>query len=331
MTSQNYFTYGGRQFDLIRAWNPVGSMSWVGIVDLTDPNDKRLIRLVRWGEQLFVPTYLGMEYGILVYNGYPSHWMGYPAYVGGESIYEGGSSDPDQTSSSHMWELRPGEWMIIGGVQNGCKMRPFVVVPGGAKKSIGELYNSPAKVSDIVVFERKPLGTSLAPEGDFSQGLGDPGLTDSESYTRTMFNTPTNGTSGQVLAEGEAYDFAAQPWVGTGLGEERIYQAYPTGRDYQPNAQAVAFVQMMPREYAQPWIEEVLGSIGIWTWDEPLPTSRLWFYEPWSWRQSESSPKNHGERGDKKGVMPDVTLAEPEAQKPGRHHFWNKRTRRWDW
>ena len=312
------------RFDLIRTWSAKGSPTVFGIVDLTIPNDKRLIHLVLTedGRVIFPTDEPGMKYGLFVYNGNLTEWRAYPAYVGGQPIYEGGPMDPSETPSSHMWELRPNEWMIIKGIQKGSRRRPFVVVPVGAKQTIAEANGTPALAADIVVYERKPAGTSWDPDRDMNVGWGDPAEPTPITISDIMFNASIAEAASQESSQARSADFESVPVVGTGLGEVTISQAYPTGRHYQHNAQPVVFVQMMPR---RDLYDQMLAALGSgWTWDEPFPQTRNWFLEPWNWRDNSNRPRTGG-------IMPDVPVAEPDAHDPRRHHYWDPRTRRWDW
>ena len=72
-----HFPSGDQRFyDLIRHFRPVGSTTTVWAQDMATD---QLVRMLRWGDEIYLPVYDGMKLGIGLYNG-DSLYRAYPAY-----------------------------------------------------------------------------------------------------------------------------------------------------------------------------------------------------------------------------------------------------------
>lgn len=283
-------------FDLVRAFKPTGSETTVAVADVTDPYRKRLVRLVKWGNDFYLPTYVGMKYAIIINNG-ADRWMAYPSYFGGNPVYHGAPQDPELCTPDQMWELAPGKEMFISHLMQGQNGREFVVTEVGQGVTIAEATHGNSDLAgDIVVYERKQIGSGYAYSRDINEGMTLSGPAPLSSSAGT----------GKVFRGGGAK--GASPRHGTGAGKQKEVSNYGTGIHYQRAAQPVIFIQMEAREDMRNFMNRVMG-YG-WTWDEPWPTNRWWWESPWSWSTSNENP-----------VAPEIPM-------PGGHDPRHRRTRR---
>lgn len=262
-------------YDLIRHFRPVGSQT---VVWAQDMERGTLIRLLRWGSEIYLPVYDGMKLGIGIFNG-SDVWRAYPAYVEALNIWDGGQSQPEDCDTDHMWELKPWMTQVLDKLMNPDAQvgRPLIITRAGSGMTIGEAsFGTDEFRGQIRVYERLQQGGGYQFDRPTNEG-GEPlgGMT-FESYqygAKGMGNLRGMGElSG--LRGGRA---------GIGAGAEEYQSHQDTGVRYQRNAQPVVFLRVEYRSDLQPMLNTAWGN--DWNWTEGFPTFHHWWEQPWDWHK----------------------------------------------
>ncbi len=121
-----------------------------------------LYTLVRWGNELYLPVREGDRPEVYIVNGYRGMYAAVPAFLEGLNVYEeNGPTQPEYCDSRSMWEVGPGQNIVIKGVhdrQSG-KTRPVVIERTGSGVTIAEaVYNDLSLRGQWSFYERWQLG-----------------------------------------------------------------------------------------------------------------------------------------------------------------------------
>ncbi len=285
MAIQSYPMGNQSYFNFIRFFRPVRSQS---VVFVRDMGSGKLLRLLRWGSEIYVPVYEGMQLGIGVYNG-NAQMTAYPTYVEGLNLWEGGHHEPELCSPNHMWELRPGQTMTFDKLMTpyGQLGRPLIIQQSGRGMTVGEAsFGTNAYRGQVRVYERS---LRLSPQNlwelDQSQifAMGDEEL-NPEAIAKDL--------SREALLGG----------AGIGAGAEVHQGHHDTGQSYSINAKPVVFLRMEYREDLEPLLNQA-WSKELWSWDEYYPNQAKWWEQQWDWRS-------------RRTIMPEIPVARPQPHRP---------------
>lgn len=264
-----------KHYDLIRFFRPSGSRTLVWALDVTRD---RLLRILRWGNELYLPVYDGMKLGIGIYNG-NSDWRAYPGYFEALNMWDGGQPQPEDCDTDHMWELAPGLSQVFDAFMNPNAQvgRPFIITATGFGNTIGEAtFGTTAFHGQVRIYER------LA---KYSGGL--------QSYRRTNEGHGTDDImlGGSEWRGGTTRGFGGTPkginmndgHAGIGLGAEEYRSHMETGITYQRDTQPVVFFRVEFQKDLQPMLDIAWGN--TWDWYEPIPAGNFWWEDPWDWHK----------------------------------------------
>lgn len=306
-----YQPTGDRQyFDLIRYFRPTGSQT---VVFAKNMDTGMLLRLLRWGNDIYLPVHEGMSLGIGVHNG-SNVMRGYPAYIEARNLWDGGPSQPEDTGPDHMWELRPGQTQVFDKLVSPTSQRgrPLIIQASGQGMTIGEAsFGTDEFRGQIRVYEKLQVGggyqyTRATNEGTGTRGGG---VTRGGDHMYKGAGMESYGGAPASLS----YDYSPtrggdptpkSPRAGIGAGAE-VYQGHhDTGVRYQRNAQPVVFFRVEYQADLQPMLD-IAWANTPWSWFEPMPLYDGWWDTPWSWR-----PGYYG------GTAPEIPVARPQPHRP---------------
>ena len=271
---------GDRNYvEFIRSFRPEGSQTVFWPVDM---ETKQNLLMLKWGNKIYLPVYVGMHFGLAVHNG-SGRWMGYPIFVGGANLWEGGPTDIRLVTPRHMWELMPGQTDNFDKVVKPFDKsgRPLIVTVTGVGNTISEAQYGTGELSgDICVYEKRQYGAMRAQSRGMNEGTGMRGMTAKGVTPASRGAEPESlGFDETVYGAGERTGKA-----GIGLGAEEFQDHHTTGVQYQADAQPVIFMQTEFREdlnsmlrNAWPWWT------GEYWWNGM--TNDGWWDTPWSWGQ----------------------------------------------
>lgn len=261
-----------RFFDLIRFFRPSGSRT---IAWAQDMGRGTILRLLRWGDEIYLPVYDGLKLGIGLFNGSDGA-RAYPIYIEAVNLWQGGQAQPEDCDTNHMWELLAGQTQLVDKMMNphAQEGRPLIITETGFGNTVGEaVLHTSAFRGQIRVYER------LSTRGGF------------QSYRRTNEGSGTN----DVYLGGPTRGFGGTPKglnmndvtrggrAGIGLGSTEHQSHHDTGIEYQRNSQPVVFMRVEYRADLQPMLNTAWGS--SWDWFEPMPTGHFWWNDPWDWHR----------------------------------------------
>lgn len=278
-----------KSYDLIRSFRPAGSQT---VVWAQDMSTGRLLRLLRWGNEIYLPVRDGMSLGIGVFNG-SDNYRAYPMYIEGRNMWDRGHAQPEFCSVDHMWELRPGERQVFDKLMNPDRQagRPLIVTASGFGSTIGEAtFHTDEFRGQLRVYERLPLGGGFQQERKTNQGQGLKGVMGDEPPYRDEWRGATRGLESNTRGGSSTYGAKGigsdRGRAGIGAGHETHQGHDETGVVYQQTAQPVVFFRVEYQDDLQPMLDVAWGR-DIWSWYEPLPMgNRWWDDQSWSWRQS---------------------------------------------
>lgn len=255
MTVQHRPTIDSEQFEIIDYFRPAGSTTLIWGVDT---RTSRLIRLLRWGDKIYLPVGLREKFGIGIYNA-SNRWRAYPTYVEALNVYQGGPSQPEECTPDHMWEVQPCTAFIIDGMVDpgSPTKRPFIVTDEGLGLNIGEATFGTTEFSgQIRLYEKLQKGGGSNLPRRQNAGTG--------------FQWDANlGGATKGIGEGPASfgGFFIKPAkAAIGLGVEEYCEHYHTGVKYQKDATQLVFLQV---EYRLN-LERELGSFDWFSTPEPF-------------------------------------------------------------
>lgn len=279
MAIQNFPTGNREYFDLIRYFRPSGSQT---VSFAQDMGTGQLLRILRWGNELYVPVYEGMQLGVGVYNG-NRQMRAYPMYVEARNLWEGGDHRPEQCSTDHMWELRPGQTELFDKLMNPNRPagRPLIIQQSGQGMTIGEAsFGTTEFKGQVRLYERLPYGGGHQVNRPTNQGTG----MVLQSYSQPVSRGETYGL--ESVSRGGTQKGLTQLSGGAGIGAgAEVYQNHhDTGISYSKNAQPVVFLRMEYREDLEALMRAAWGPLP-WSWYEDFPGQSNWWDLPWDWRQ----------------------------------------------
>lgn len=282
MAIQHYPTGDRKSYDLIRFFRPTGSQT---VVFAQDMGSGRLLRLLRWGSEIYLPVVEGMALGIGVYNG-SQVMRGYPFYVEARNLWDGGPSQPEDVGPDHMWELYPGQTQVFDKLVNPLNQsgRPLIIQASGLGITIGEAtFGTNEFRGQIRLYEKLQVG------GGYQQSR--------------PTNAGNNAEENQPRSESLGFGVPKSPGAGIGAGAE-VYQAHSdTGVRYQRNAQPVCYFRVEYQRDLQPMLN-VAWANTLWGWYEDMPSGNWWDL-PWNWH-----PGSH--------TAPEIPVARPRPHNPYR-------------
>lgn len=273
-------------YDLIRSFRPQGSTTVVWVQDMTTG---QLIRMLRWGNEIYLPVYDGMRIGIGVYNGGPT-WRAYPSFIEARNMWDNGQSQPEDCDTNHMWELKPWQSMVMDKLMNPDRPvgRPFIIHSVGSGLTIGEAtFGTTEFRGQIRLYERLQIGGGYQPQRPANSGYGTRGVTRGgvskglESFEPTLGGDMTRGFHPESFSLGG--DLTPKGPAGIGAGAETHQNHTDTGMSYQRNAQPVISLRVEYREDLQPMLNMAWNNIP-WNWYEPMPYGESWWDQDWTWR-----------------------------------------------
>lgn len=268
-----------REITLIHAWMPRGSRT---VLWAQDMSTGRLLHLVQWGNELYLPVTDGLRLGIGVYNGNDT-WRAYPTYVEGACLYDGGPSDPDTCSTDYMWEVPAYDKLVMDAIVNPHAQvgRPLVIVPHGQNFGIGEATFGTDEFRGLLrVYERtqsSPSGYAMrggpTTRGGFATKGGGP-VTRGGGFE--SFDGPPVTMGGGAMRGGPSIRSDHQVGIGAGAEEHRGHQE--TGISYRRDAKLVAGLRIESRRDLAEVLREARHSSTEWFW---TPSGPRW-YTSWS-------------------------------------------------
>lgn len=267
-------------FDLIRFFRPSGSRT---IAWAQDMDRNAILRLLRWGDEIYLPVYDGLRLGIGICNG-SDIMRAYPIYIEAVNLWQGGQPQPEDCDTDHMWELMPGQTQVIDKMMNphAQEGRPLIITETGFGNTVGEaVLGTSAYRGQIRVYERLSKYS-----GDFqsyrrtNEGSGSHDVYLGGSEWR---GGPTRGMGPMTTKGGhlEMNDVTRGGRAGIGLGASEHQSHHETGVSYQRNAQPVVYLRVEYRSDLQPMLSAAWGS--KWDWFEPFPRTSFWWDDPWDW------------------------------------------------
>jgi hypothetical protein len=281
MVVQNRPTTRPNDIRLVDAWPPAGnpsSLLWV--VDMRTGGN---VRLLEWGDKLYVPVTEGMHLGIGLYNRTGAH-RAYPIFVEAANLFDGGPSEPDDCSTRYMWELRPGATMLAHALVNPDSQagRPLIIVPAHQGFGVGEAtFGTERYRGQIRVYERSEAARTRRtprptyPTPGFPYGGGDAEvLRDAGSLESFGASSTRGGTKGISFPEVGTTD-----QVAIGAGEEAYLGKYDTGVTYRRDAQLLGALQLE----SEADLAEVLRAAQLtpdWYWSAPSDWYQTWRPSP---------------------------------------------------
>ena len=251
-----------------------------------------VLTLVRWGDDLYVPLQVGDDFGVGVFNGSGS-LKGYPFYVEGLNLFEKAPSEPEDCRSDQMWEIRPGQELVINKLmsEDGQNGRPFVMVDSGVGLNIGEAtFGTSEFTGQIRVYERNSVSRVRPPLHHHSYHNDTYGQCKNlEEYT--LKGLKSSGGERRTGPELES------PRIGVGAGEEEHVSSYETGEQYDRTSRPVAVFRLEQRDD----LEAMLGQHVPSSWRMRRPLGSPFTWRPISTgRVSSHIPyASHQGRGDR--------------------------------
>lgn len=270
-------------FDMIRSFRPQCSSTVVWVQDMAT---NRLVRILRWGREFYLPVYDGMKIGVGVYNG-DSNPHAYPLFVEGRNIWDGGSSEPEQCDTDHMWELRGYERMVMDKLMNPQRPagRPLIITSSGQGLNIGEAtFGTDKYRGQIRLYERLVRGGGHQTYRQTNAGSamrGGPSRGGLESFSTGSAKSLRGGGSVTLGME----DVESRGPAGIGAGEEEYQHHFDTGLIYQTSSQPVIYLRVEYREDIQPLLNVAWRNTPSWSWYEDLPIGDSWWDNPWTWHR----------------------------------------------
>jgi len=276
-----------RRIEMINAWHPLGSSTLLWAQDMSTG---RPLQLVRWGDELYLPVTPGLRLGIGLCNRART-WRAYPTYLEGANIYSGGPALPNACTTNHMWELRPGQHMMLDALMNADEQlgRPLIIVPSGAGFGIGEATFGTTEYRGLIrVYERssarsgwvQPMAPppSYPPPGPWPGSGGDletlRNATGGPVRRSASYKGATSTPGFESLGAGPAPELRdAQP-VGIGAGEEEHRTHVETGIRYRADAQLVAGLHVESREDLAEILASAQYPLSNWYW---APEGNRWY------------------------------------------------------
>lgn len=267
-------------YDLIRSFRPQNSSTVVWVQDMAT---NQLVRMLRWGNDIYLPVYDGMQIGLGVYNGGPN-WRAYPAYIEARNMWDNGPAQPEDCDTDHMWELKPWQSMVMDKLMNPERQvgRPFIIQSVGKGLTIGEAtFGSSEFRGQIRLYERLQYGGGHQAQRPTNAGSGTRGMTkdDFESFGPTR-GSPSQSFQPESFSLGD--NLTPKGPAGIGAGAEEYQSHVDTGMSYQRNAQPVIYLRVEYREDLHPMLNSAWNF--DWSWYEPVPHVSDWWDAPWSWR-----------------------------------------------
>lgn len=277
MAIQRQTTGNRKHFDMIRSFQPAGSST---VVWVQDQATRQLVRILRWGNDLYLPVYDGMQIGIGVYNGSGSY-RAYPTYIEARNLWDNGQSQPELCDTDHMWEVYPYSSMVMDKLMNPDRQegRPLIVTASGFGRTVGEAtFGTDAYRGQIRVYERLQFGGGYQRQRQENQGYADHDVL--ESGPQTMGFDP--GTLRGAHAQPKGLRETGRAGIGAGAAKHQGH--HDTGAGYQSNAQPVIRLYVEYRHDLQPMLNAAWQNTPKWSWFEPIPTGNQWWNDPWHWR-----------------------------------------------
>lgn len=272
---------------LIRAWRPTGSLTTLWAQDMTYG---RLLHLVQWGGEIYLPVREGMRLGIGVYNG-SGDWKAYPTYIEAKCLYDNGPAQPNDCTSDDMWELSPFTSLVMDALKNGDHQTggPLIIVPNGLGMGVGEAtFGTDEYRGQIRVYERSAeraqqrrsrrpfLGSGGGNRG--GSRSASMGYEDEATHSMRSFGGPADFGFPEVGADHR---------VGIGAGAEEQRESVVTGVHYKHDARLVAALRVESRKYLVDVLRAARLAHSDWHWTASDPT---WFV---NWRPSASPVPPH--------------------------------------
>jgi len=273
MAIQHYPGGNRSNYDMIRSFTPSGSMTTFWAIDKATG---QLVRMLRWGNEIYLPVYDGMEIGLCVHNG-SNVWRAYPTYIEAKNLWDDGPSQPEYCDTDHMWEVGPGRNQTMDKLMNPYtnEGRPLIVTESGFGNTVGEsTFGTDAYRGQIRLYERLQFGGGYQQRRQENQGYSQDDTLESLDGQVYAMGDPV---SKDVLRGGSGR-------AGIGAGQAVRQDYGDTGVQYQPNAQPVITLRVEYRRDLQPMLN-VAWANTPWSWYEPIPSGN-WWNEPWSWRQA---------------------------------------------
>lgn len=276
MTIQNWPTGNRQSFEMIQSFRPAGSNT---VVWAQDMGNRVLLRMLRWGNEIYLPVTMGMRLGIGIWNG-NSNWRAYPTFLEARNLWDNGESDPDICHVDHMWELAPGDQQLFYqlGNPNAQLGRPLIITKSGYGEAIGEnAFGSTKWRGQIRIYERTVAGNRHQYDRPTNEGDGMGGAYvkgfDPLTFEANLRDGSSSGRRGSSTPKGGA---------AIGAGAEEHMSHARTGLSYNMDSQPVVFLRTEFREDLLPLLRKTWNF--NWDWTEPVPTFPNWWDRPWNWR-----------------------------------------------
>lgn len=274
----------GDRTHLRRAWflqgpSP-GTTMWV-----QNMKTGEVIGLVKWGKTWYLPVENGTHIGIGIQNDNPFS-IAVPTYIEARNIWDGGPAQPEHCSTDHMWEIMPGQQMVIDALMNPNvqKGRPLVIVSAGQGLAIGEnTFDTDAFRGQVHLYERQGERPRMVNQSFRAEGL---------SRSSGSFGATTKGGSSRGGAS-----------IGAGAEEHRAHR--DTGLSYRTASPQIAALQLEHRDD----LRRAIGSIADFSWSMPLPRGPWWASGQWApWIYGTPQPR----------VAAEIPVARAQPHRPHR-------------
>jgi len=273
-----------KYYDLIRTFRPQGSTTVVWVQDMVTG---QLVRMLRWGSEIYLPVYDGMQLGISVHNG-SSNYRAYPMYVEARNLWDNGPAQPQECSTNHMWELKPWQTMVMDKLMNPDRPlgRPLIITSTGIGNTIGEAtFGTSEFRGQVRLYERLQIGGGFQSQRQTNVGYGARRGSE-ETFLGGGISKGLEALGGEETFRGSRPESYTQKGpAGIGAGEETYQSHSDTGVSYQRNAQPVIYLRVEYRSDLHPMLDVAWANIP-WNWYEPMPFGDFWLDQQWTWRPS---------------------------------------------
>jgi len=276
MVVQNRPTNDLGNIQLLHAWRPAGSQTLLWAKDMSTG---RLLHLMQWGDQLYLPVTEGLRLGICIFNG-SGNWMAFPTYIEGKNLFDNGPSRPDDCTIEDMWEVEPGGSHVMDALKGRDRRtgRPLIIVPNGQGMGVGEAtYGTDAYRGQIRIYERRaenlaasykqPMRPSFYPSGPTTRDA-DPHIFGSGETTRG------GATKGGGAVPRGVPQIGTNHQVGIGAGAEELRPSHATGVQYGHGSLLVAALRVESRADLAEVLRAARHVGAEWYW---TPSGPRWF------------------------------------------------------
>lgn len=233
--------------------------------------------MLRWGNEIYLPVYNGMQFGIGIYNGARTY-TAYPVYIEAKNIWDGGPAQPENCTTDHMWEVQPGQSMVMDKLvnPNAQRGRPLIITEAGFGHTVGEAtFGTNEFRGQIRVYQRNRIGGGLQNYRPTNQGTGALSLSGGVQESFTM-----GGELGNLAPQPKDRDIE-NGRAGIGAGAETHQAHHETYMSYQRRAEPVIFLRVEYRSDLLPLLR--IAWNFDWQWYEDYPVQTQWWTLPWSW------------------------------------------------